>query len=78
VRRIAPPPYMERTNTQALLWMRAMQKELRLVQQRLEVCMRAQLKGELTDEDFDAMVARAARMARRVLESAGDRAGGAS
>lgn len=67
---------MERTDTQALLWMRAMQKELRLVQRGLEECMRRQLTGDLTDEEFDAFVTRSARMAKRVLDSAGDRGGG--
>ena len=64
---------MEREETQALEWMRALQKEIRKVQRQLEDCMRQQLTGELSDEEFDDFVNRMSRLAQRIQESIGDR-----
>ena len=64
---------MKRENTQALEWMRALQQEIRRVQRRLEDCMRQQLTGELSDEEFDDFVNRMSRLAQRIQESIGDR-----
>ena len=52
---------MKRENTQALEWMRALQQEIRKVQRRLEDCMRQQLTGELSDEEFDDFTVQADR-----------------
>ena len=64
---------MEREDTQALEWMRALQQELRKVQRALEWCVRRQLTGDLTDKQFDVFVQHLSRLARRIEESIGDR-----
>ncbi len=64
---------MERENTQALEWMRALQKEISRAQRRLEHCMRQQLTGKLSDEEFDDFVNRMSRLAQRIQQSIGDR-----
>ena len=60
-----------------VLWdksvLRALQKEIRRAQRRLEDCMRQQLTGELSDEEFDDFVNRMSRLAQRIQESIGDR-----
>ena len=59
----------EEADTQALLWLRALQKDLRDVQKNVEYCVRGQTAGKLSQEDFDEFVEKINRFAERVLAS---------
>ena len=59
----------EEADTQALVWLRALQKDLRDVQKNAEYCVRGQSAGKLSQEDFDEFVDKINRFAKRVLVS---------
>ena len=59
----------EETDTQALLWLRALQEDLRDVEKNAEYCIRGQAVGRLSQEDFDEFVEKVNRFAKRVLMS---------
>ena len=59
----------EEADTQALVWLRALQKDLRDVQKNAEYCVRGQTAGKLSQEDFDEFVEKIKRFAERVLVS---------
>ena len=63
----------EQADTQALVWLRAMQEEIRDVQKNLEYCARGQAAGKLSQEDFDDFVVKIKRFSKRVLASTGTR-----
>lgn len=63
---------MDKTaDTQALVWLRALQDEMGDIQKNIEFCVRGQAAGKLTQEDFDDFVAKISRFARHVLRSTG-------
>ncbi len=59
----------EEADTQALVWLRALQKDLRDVQKNAEYCVRGQATGKLSQEDFDEFVEKINRFAKRVILS---------
>ena len=59
----------EKADTQALLWLRALNKDLREVEKNAEYCIRGQAAGKLSQEDFDEFVEKVNRFAKRVLIS---------
>ena len=59
----------EKTDTQALLWLRALQEDLHDVEMTVEYCIRGQAAGRLSQEDFDEFVEKVNRFAKRVLKS---------
>ena len=59
----------EKTDTQALLWLRALQEDLHDVEKNAEYCIRGQAMGRLRQEDFDDFVEKVNRFAKRVLKS---------
>ncbi len=59
----------EEADTQALLWLRALQKNLRDVEKNAEYCIRGQAAGKLSQEDFDEFVEKVNRFAKRVIKS---------
>ena len=59
----------EEADTQALAWLRALQKDLRDVQKNAEYCVRGQAAGKLSQDDFDEFVEKINRFAKRVIVS---------
>ena len=59
----------EKSDTQALVWLRALQKDLREVQKNAEYCARGQAAGKLSQDDFDEFVEKINRFAKRVIVS---------
>lgn len=59
----------EKTDTQALLWLRALQEDLHDVEMSVEYCIRGQAAGRLSQEDFDDFVEKVNHFAKRVLKS---------
>ena len=57
-------------DTQALLWLKALKKEMDRVQKNLDYCVRGQAAGRLSQRDFDNFVRRAKRLAKHILVSA--------
>lgn len=61
----------ERADTQALVWLQALQEEVRDVQKNLEYCVRGQSAGKLSQEDFDDFVLKINHFSHRVIQSTG-------
>ncbi len=59
----------EKADTQALLWLRALQEDLRDVEKNAEYCIRGQAAGKLSQEDFDEFVEKVNGFAKRVIIS---------
>ena len=59
----------QKADTQALNWLRAVQKEMRDIQKNTEYCVRGQAAGKLSQEDFDDFVEKINKFAKRVLAS---------
>lgn len=59
----------QQADTQALVWLRALQKELQVIQKNTEYCVRGQKVGKLTQEDFDEFVEKMNQFAKGVLVS---------
>ena len=59
----------EKADTQALLWLRALQEDLRDVEKNAEYCIRGQAAGKLSQEDFDEFVEKVNGFAKRVIVS---------
>ena len=59
----------QETDTQALFWLKALQKEMRDIQKNTEYCVRGQAAGKLSQEDFDDFVEKINEFAKRVLTS---------
>lgn len=59
----------QQADTQVLVWLRALQSELRDIQKNAEYCVRGQTAGKLTQEDFDEFVDKVNQFAKGVLKS---------
>jgi len=59
----------QQADTQALVWLRALQDELEDIQKNVEYCVRGQSAGKLTQDDFDEFVERVNQFAKGVLKS---------
>ncbi len=59
----------EKADTQALLWLRALQEDLHDVEKNAEYCIRGQAAGKLSQEDFDEFVEKVNGFAKRVIIS---------
>ncbi len=59
----------QQADTQALVWLRALQDELEGIQKNVEYCVRGQSAGKLTQDDFDEFVEKVNQFAKGVLKS---------
>ena len=59
----------QQADTQALVWLRALQDGLEDIQKNAEYCVRGQTAGKLTQEDFDEFVEKVSHFAKGVLKS---------
>lgn len=60
----------EEPDTQALVWLRAVQKQMKELQSNLENCIRGHVSGKPDQEEFDKFVQRLSRFSQRVIASA--------
>lgn len=56
-------------DTQALVWLRALKRQLAEIDKNLEYCIHGQEAGRLTQEEFDDFVAKLSQFAKRVIQS---------
>ncbi len=59
----------EEADTQALAWLRAMQQQIENIQKNMDYCIRGQVAGKLTQDDFDDFVEKVTEFARLVIAS---------
>lgn len=57
-------------DTQALVWLRALKRQIEAIDKNLDYCIRGQEAGQLSQDEFDAFVAKVTRFAKRIVESA--------
>ncbi len=56
-------------DTQALLWLRAVKKELRDVNRGLDFCIHGQESGRLSQDEFDQFREKITKLAKKIIVS---------
>jgi len=56
-------------DTQALVWLRALKKELRETNRNLDFCIHGQESGRLSQEQFDQFREQVAHLAKKIIVS---------